>query len=134
VNGATSAEVEFLRGEPVYRQAGGRYKGRRVELNAFTSEAFVSWLESKLTEHQVSKVIPDQATLERAYRRAAGIRRYRGILTRAVEEVEAYSANIQAPSNLEQRISSELARGPSLSWDEVVGLLVASDALGETHL
>ena len=55
LNGATQEEIEFLRGETDW----GSYRGQRVELNAFTSDAFVEWLESKLEEQGVVKVIPD---------------------------------------------------------------------------
>jgi hypothetical protein len=30
-----------------------------VELNAFTGDQFVMWLDSKLIEHGMTKVIPD---------------------------------------------------------------------------
>ena len=53
LNGATQEEIEFLRGEQDWRS----YRGQRVELNAFTSDAFVEWLESKLEEQGVVKVI-----------------------------------------------------------------------------
>lgn len=55
--GATEEEIEFLQSE-------------RVELNAFAGDELVKWLEGKLDEHGVQKVIPDDETLERAYRRA----------------------------------------------------------------
>ena len=55
---ATPEEREFLRGN------------QRVELNAFTSADFIKWIESKLDEHGIQKVIPDDETLELAFRRA----------------------------------------------------------------
>lgn len=68
-NGATAEEIKFL-----YECSCGR--GRRVELNAFTSDHFVEWLDSKFAEHGVKKVVPDEEILEQAYRRAAAVRRY----------------------------------------------------------
>ena len=60
--GASEAEIEFL------------LKGRqRVELNALTSPQFVQFLERKLAEHGIRKVVPDADTLRLAALRAARI-------------------------------------------------------------
>src|SRR5512147_732106 len=55
-SGATEAEIGFLLND-------------RVELNAFASDELVEWIEGKLEEHGVRKVIPDQEMLAEAYRR-----------------------------------------------------------------
>ena len=49
-DGATEEEITFL-------------ETHRVELNAFTSGDLVKWIEGKLDEHGVKKVVPDDATL-----------------------------------------------------------------------
>jgi DNA topoisomerase VI subunit B len=123
LNGATPEEVAFLRGE---RRGSNHYRGRRVELNAFTSEQFVQWLEEKLIEHKVEKVVPDSATLERAYRRAAALRKYREILEKAIGEVETYASNIPIPENLLERVKADIA-GSSESWDDAVEVLAGKD-------
>src|SRR5215472_5309626 len=64
--GATDEECEFL----VERAIRGGWIGRRVELNAMTSSQLIAWLERKLEEHGVKKVVPTNATLVSAYRRA----------------------------------------------------------------
>ena len=56
INGANEEEIDFLLG------------GRRVELNAMTSDQFVTFIEEKLEEHGVAKVIPDEELLAEAYR------------------------------------------------------------------
>jgi hypothetical protein len=48
INGTTEAEIEFL------------ISGRRVELNAMTSDQFIAFVEEKLIEHGVTKVAPDE--------------------------------------------------------------------------
>ena len=121
VNGATEEEIEFLRGE---RVGLNHYRGRRVELNAFTSNQFIEWLEQKLDEHGVTKVIPDAATLEHAYRRAAGHKRCRAILERAVAEVDAYAAGVKVPKGLRKRVQAELDREPGQSWDSAIESLL----------
>ena len=62
-NGVTAAEIQVLRGKP----SGERFIGQRVELNAFTSEQLIEWLELKLAEHNIAKVVPDAQTLAKAY-------------------------------------------------------------------
>ena len=44
-------------------------QGRRIELNAMTSDQFVAWLEGKLAEHGAGKVVPEVEVLERHARR-----------------------------------------------------------------
>jgi hypothetical protein len=55
-HGATTGEVELLR-------------ERRVELNAMTSLQLVDFVETKLTEHGVGKVVPDDDVIEKHARR-----------------------------------------------------------------
>jgi hypothetical protein len=121
LNGATPEEVEFLRGE--YDDASGKYKGKRVELNMFTSEMFVQWLDAKLTEHKIEKVIPDDITLELAYRRAARIRRIRDIMEATREEVEVYAQTIEPPQDLRSKLKEQLDQDPSIPWDDALELL-----------
>jgi hypothetical protein len=53
-------EKEFLLGERSYYY-GGRYVGKRVELNAMTTDQLISWLESKLKELGLqTKVLPPE--------------------------------------------------------------------------
>jgi hypothetical protein len=54
-NGATDDEVRFL-------------LERRVELNALPSDELVAFIERKLTEHGVAKVVPDDDMLAETYR------------------------------------------------------------------
>jgi len=65
-NGATDEEVQFLCN-------GHGYRGQRVEVNAFASEELVNWIESKLNQHGITKMVPDTDTLAAAYRRAMEI-------------------------------------------------------------
>ena len=55
--GATPAEIDFL-----------VRRGRRVELNAFPSADFIKWVEKRLKEAGVRKIVPDGSTLAAAYR------------------------------------------------------------------
>jgi DNA topoisomerase VI subunit B len=124
LNGATEEEVTFLRGD-----RWNLFKGQRVELNAFTSEQFVQWLEAKLIEHKVEKVVPDPATVEHAYRRAVSLRKYRAILEKAIDEVGADVSKIRIPEDLSERVKAEIARSPLESWDRAVEVLARREDL-----
>lgn len=122
-NGATDEEIIFLTGD-------GSGLGRRVELNAFTSGQLVEWIESKLTKYGISKVVPDAATMEAAYRRAIHIRSLNAELEKAtagvVAQVEAIPVDRDA---IEAEVKCLLGNDPSLSWDEAVACIAARAAL-----
>jgi hypothetical protein len=112
-NGATRDEVEFLVG------------GRRVELNAFTSRGLVDWIEGKLKGHKVKKVVPDEATLETAYR-AAFVRRsirrgVRGLREQAERSLEAAGV----AGDLAERVADHLKKNPADSWDDAIARIAA---------
>jgi hypothetical protein len=54
-NGATEAEITFMFGDfDALRST------RRVELNAMTSPQFIAFVERKLRENGVAKIVPEQ--------------------------------------------------------------------------
>jgi Protein of unknown function C-terminus (DUF2399) len=112
LNGATPEEIEFL-------------LERRVELNAFASDELIEWLEGKLTEHGVQKVVPDQATLAEAYRRM----RRQAIVQEKINELIAGlgAAEMPVPENLADQIRDALENEPTLSWDDALRT-IAEDA------
>jgi DNA topoisomerase VI subunit B len=115
-NGATEEEIAFL----AQRHHDGRWHGRRVELNAFTSDQLVEWLEAKLKAHKVAKVIPDARTLEQSYRRALELRYLEEHLDQAVPEARRAARARKVPANLSKRIAKMLAEDPAMSWDEAL--------------
>jgi DNA topoisomerase VI subunit A len=113
-NGATDQELQVL-------VQGGEHKGwwgERVELNAMTSGQFVEWIERKLREHGVKKLIPDNDALAAAYRR--------GVFLQRIHEEEAElrkriaKQSITVPRNLVQKVTEGLRDNPELAWDEIV--------------
>lgn len=119
-NGATEEEIAFLR----------ENGGQRVELNAFTSERFVTWLEAKLVEAKVLKVIPGDDTLAAAYRRAIYIHTMNAELKRAHEATEALASATTPPVDLRQAVARRLDEDPALAWDVAVAE-EAEDAIDE---
>ena len=110
--GATPEEINFLLTE-------------RVELNAFTSDALVEWIEGKLEEHGVTKVIPDDETLAEAYRRelqSAWLRdRFDELLEASYKAVEG----LDIPTDLRKRVSAALDEDPELAWNQAVRSIAA---------
>lgn len=110
--GATDAEATFM--------AGSGRDGQRIELNAMDSQQFIDWLEEKLTENGVSKVLPDKDTLEAAYRRAVLI----GRVNRAIGKVQKeWNTNghsqVEIPPDLEDQIEG-IITDSNRSWDSAI--------------
>ena len=108
-NGATPQELEFLvRG------------GQRVELNEFTSDHLIDWIERKLKQHGVKKVIPDDETLADAYQRAVLV----GKINSHIEEAREKENTTRVPKTLARQVRVLLKKEPTLSWDEAVSRIV----------
>jgi hypothetical protein len=108
-NGATEEEIEFLCSSHDW----SGYSGHRVELNAFTSDALIQWIEGKLADNGVTKVIPDAATLDRAYRRAA-------VIAKLPEWFAAEAKAVKVPAGMKGKVQRALEDNPALSWDAAV--------------
>jgi hypothetical protein len=111
-NGATAGEMEFL--------CPGGGQGQRVELNAFASGDLVEWIEGKLQENGIKKVVPDEDTLATAYRRAMEIELLKERTADIVQSTHEEVKDISIPKNLEKKVRRLLKEDPKLSWDEVV--------------
>ena len=120
-NDASEEEVDFLRGERTWQG----YQGRRVELNAFTSPQLIEWLEGKLQQHGIAKVIPDDRELAAAFRRAVQVARINRELPKVVKKAKAEAKNVAVPAGLRQLVKDRLEQSPGQPWDEVVAALGA---------
>jgi hypothetical protein len=114
-NGATEEEIEFL------------CQGQRVELNAFRSRPLVDWIESKLDEHGIKKVVPADEVLEQAYRRAAEAQYIEHELDSLREEARHYAAGLPLPPDLGSRLEDKLKADPAAPWDRVIWELTAEN-------
>jgi hypothetical protein len=107
-NGATEQEVEFL-------------LDRRVELNALTSDQFVAFIETKLREHGVEKVIPSDQLLQEQY---AAERRHKAVSARFEEAMKREEATKCPPlERLRERVAERLKANPILRWHEAVAAI-----------
>jgi hypothetical protein len=119
LNGATDQEIAFMFADFHQLQS-----TRRVELNAMTSPQFVTFVERKLRQHGIAKIVPDKELLAEAYARMERGRR----LEEAVESLkEIDTRDVEPPEDLEDRVRVMLKAQPSKRWDAVLEEIVASD-------
>jgi len=119
-------------GECVYLCEGGIHKhfyGRRVELNAFTSDDFIKWIESKLDDLGIKKIVPDEDTLKEAYARAIKVAVINNAIEAALDNAEDAAKKNPMPEKLKEMIEKRLKEDPTLSWDKVVARLAAAKML-----
>jgi hypothetical protein len=119
--GATKEECDFL----VEGRTYSGWIGARVELNAMTSEQFLTWLETKLETHGVQKVVPDQSVLEKAYRRAWKRAIIQEAIDRATEDVG--DDEIIIPPNLDALVRDKLQKSGQQAWDDALWAIVYKD-------
>ena len=117
-NGATADEAEFIA------------NGSRVELNMFTSDQLIEYVEGKLKEHGVEKVIPDDATLKEAWERAYMAQRINDLIDHIYEDgTGELTVEDMRPmaDKLADRIREELEKHPEESWDDALWVIAGLD-------
>jgi hypothetical protein len=107
-NGATDDEIEFLE------------DGERVELNAMDAGQLVEWIEEKLVEHGIKKVIPETVVLELAFRQ---VLHRRHVLARSANietEAKKVADAAKVPKDLIAKVQAALDEDPAQPWDRAV--------------
>ena len=112
-HGATDDEVQFL-------------LCRRVELNAFTSSDLVAWIERKLDQHGVAKIVPDDDTLAAAYRRMCRQAEVQARIDDVLSSLEV-DETIAVPDRLRDRLTKKLEASREISWDTALLRVVTED-------
>jgi hypothetical protein len=129
--GLASEESEFsgyFASDSICTAAERKYlqSGRRVELNAFTAPQFIEWIETKLSEQGLGKpFVPDDETLNDAYRRAVIICRLNAAIDEALADVRDEAEDVAIPKSLKRQLHSAMKVSPE-SWDLVLYALVKS--------
>jgi hypothetical protein len=121
--GATEEECAFL----VRPRPGGGWVGDRSELNAMSSDQFIGFLERKLVEHGVGKVVPGRETLEAAYSRVCRAAAIQKAIRQAVG-VMGEEDLPPVPGDLESAVTGKI-NGTATPWDVAVAEL-AFEAMG----
>ena len=111
---ASEAEIAFLLND-------------RVELNAFASDELVSWIEEKLEQHGVQKVIPDDDVLTEGYRRQWQSVYLGQHFVELLERSRQHSACIDVPPDLRGHVARLLQEQPELSWDRAMAKIASAD-------
>jgi hypothetical protein len=99
----------------------------------------IDWIESKLDEHGVKKILPDQETLELAYRPVRHKAEFEKQVQEAREELEReweaklaeYTTDddkIKVPKSLPQKVRKVLERNRQLFWESAILLLAGASA------
>ena len=117
-NGATEEEVEFL-------------LDRRVELNALPSDELIAFIERRLTENGIKKIIPDAETLASAYRRMRKQAALQAAIDEALVEIEEDHENDEkkpVPADLCSRIEEAQRRDPTVQWDVALRRIAKREA------
>ena len=107
--GATSEEAVFLLRE-------------RVELNTMTSEQLIAFIERKLTEHGIKKIVPPKEVLDKAYRLFERGQRLEGTFGKMAIDLE--TADAPAPHDIESQVIEIMKWRPTLRWDEALKLML----------
>jgi DNA topoisomerase VI subunit B len=118
--GATEEECDFLVTERKTDIRNGKrhvyWVGERVELNAMDSQQFLDWLEQKLQDAGVEKVVPDADVLATAYRRQRRVAKLQQILEEAMAE-DAAAAPV--PEGLVEQLRERIT-GKTEAWDDAL--------------
>jgi DNA topoisomerase VI subunit B len=125
--GATTQEQAFLiTGDRRRNPRTGKFywPGQRVELNAMTSDQFVDWIERRLAEQGVGKVIPPAKTLAKAYRLATRTKAINDELARIQEHMQ--ERPIEIPDDLQDQVTVFLQAHREHSWDTAVWHIVST--------
>jgi hypothetical protein len=113
INGATEEEIDFL------------LNGERVELNAMSSDVFIDFVERKLTENGVAKVIPSVETLAKTFTAYK-----RGAMAQAALKAELTRLNaepVEVPADLERQVRDWLEENREETWVDAVKAIIGGD-------
>ena len=105
-NGATDEEIEFL-------------LEQRVELNAFASDDFVAWIEGKLDEQGVKKIVPDDECLATAYRRAMQQALVQKKIDEVIDDIDDLGEEAPIPDDLREKVEERI-EDTAMTWDSIV--------------
>jgi hypothetical protein len=120
-NGASDAEIAYMFAEWTEKRS-----TRRVELNAMTSPQFVEFVERKLRENGVEKIVPDDELLTEVYTAMERGRRLEKLVKESQHRIDTDDCGV--PEDLAERVRKILAKNPALRWDAAVAMVRGESA------
>jgi hypothetical protein len=133
--GVSNEEMEFLIGTQGRSAKGVCWGATRVELNAMTSVQFISWLERKLIENGVEKLVPGVDVIGPMWQERQKEIAYDEYLITDGEQVRILEVQLeeakaelektfdaqykppQTPSDLQDQVMRHLCLNPVSPWD-----------------
>jgi RNA polymerase-interacting CarD/CdnL/TRCF family regulator len=82
----------------------------RVELNALASDDLVAWIEAKLGQHGIRKIVPDNELLAETYRVFKRSKRVEKIMAEELKKQD--DGIIAVPGDLRKQVVAHLAENP----------------------
>jgi hypothetical protein len=104
--------------------------GQRVELNAMTSRQLVDFVEGKLKQHRIGKIVPDSETLASTYKMFAASNRLSEAFEKLKETLDEDESGepINAPDDLEAMVRKKLKQYPDITWHRAIKVIVEPHA------
>ncbi len=87
----------------------------------------MKWVESKLAEHGVSKVLPSDDQIAEAYRHAVQCEYLQEHSEELLESARQHAADATIPDNIKKRIAARLRKAPAMSWDTALHEIVEDE-------
>jgi hypothetical protein len=114
--GLSPAAIEFL-------------NSGRVELNAMTARQLVDFVEAKLKQHGIRKVIPGKKTLATTYQMFAASDRLSETFDELRKKLEDKTETpIKVPEDLEAKVKAKLEEEPDITGHRAIREIVDPDA------
>ena len=94
----------------------------RVELNAMHSAQLVAFIERKLDEHGIKKLLPDRKRLNEGFAIFIRNREIEKVIKRELKKLNGV-ASVKPPSNLSTQVREYLQKHPKERWDCAVSAI-----------
>jgi hypothetical protein len=121
-NGASEDEIAFM-----FRDFEPLRSTRRVELNAMTSPQFVAFVERKLQENGIAKIVPDQGLLTKVYVGMERGRRLKEAAKDHLNKIDIDMKGFEPPKDLKESIRKLLEQHPTMRWDAAIAKIITPD-------
>jgi hypothetical protein len=90
----------------------------------FTSDQLIEWIEHKLAECAITKVVPTHEVLELEYRRVVAARYFERHANELIEAARVHAANENMPADLRLNVERALTESRAQPWDQAIRELV----------